>query len=392
MPQSSPNSCQFFVVGGGLAGLSFAIQAARSGYTVALAEKKTYPHNKVCGEYISLESVPFLKWLLPDFNFSTLPIITRTRLTSANGAEASRKLPLGGIGISRYLLDDLLYKEALSSGAEIHTSTKVKNVEGSIGNFKIHTDKGLFKAQFMIGAQGKRSALDGALGRSFVQAQKSHPDLNFVGIKYHVKADLPNDIIELHNFPGGYCGISKIEGDKYCMCYLVNSAWLKQYRGDIPTFQREVMVKNKALARYLAEYEPLIESPVTISNVWFGNKPLIEQDVFMIGDAAGMIAPLSGNGMSMALHASYMLFSLVNKHLRGLITLAELRQQYVEQWNNYFKSRVARGRLLQQILLHPAMSNAAISILSTFPVLLDYVIKSTHGQAFFTNSPSDAVF
>ena len=390
MIKAADTPFDFFVVGGGLAGLSFAIQAARSGYSVALAEKKQFPHHKVCGEYISLESAPFLKWLLPDFNFDVLPIITRTRLTSANGAAVERKLPLGGMGISRFLLDDLLFQEAQRCGAWVYTSTTVSQVSGHSGNFEILTDSGTFSAKHVIGAQGKRSALDIALGRQFIQEQKVHPGSNYVGVKYHVKADLSADLIELHNFPGGYCGISKIEEDKYCLCYLVNTAWLKQYRGDIATFQQEVMAKNKVLSRYLSSYKPLMESPVSISNVWFGNKPLVEQEIFMAGDAAGMIAPLSGNGMSMALHASFLLFQLMDKHVKGQIALNTLKQEYTKQWNLHFKGRVSRGRLLQQVLLHRAMSNATILILKNIPILLDSIIKSTHGKPFFTNSASNA--
>ena len=51
------------IIGGGLAGLSFAIQSAKSGYNTILFEKETYPYHKVCGEYISLESWPFLEKL-----------------------------------------------------------------------------------------------------------------------------------------------------------------------------------------------------------------------------------------------------------------------------------------------------------------------------------------
>jgi flavin-dependent dehydrogenase len=53
------------VIGGGLAGLSFAILCADAGYSVALFEKEEYPFHKVCGEYISLESYDFLQrpWL-----------------------------------------------------------------------------------------------------------------------------------------------------------------------------------------------------------------------------------------------------------------------------------------------------------------------------------------
>ena len=133
---------------------------------------------------------------------------------------------------------------------------------------------------------------------------KSERKQNYVGVKYHVKADLPADQIALHNFSGGYCGISKIEEGRYCLCYLTKSENLKNNRQSIPDMEEKILKKNPALRKLLDEVIVLYEEPVTIAQISFAKKTQIENHVLCIGDAAGMITPLCGNGMSMALHGS----------------------------------------------------------------------------------------
>src|SRR5690349_8762229 len=104
------------VIGGGLAGLATAIQLSKNGYSVILFEKEAYPFHKVCGEYVSLESKDFLASLGLPLNRLDLPLIDTLLLTAPNGKAFRTKLPLGGFGISRYLLDGLLAEEARKNG------------------------------------------------------------------------------------------------------------------------------------------------------------------------------------------------------------------------------------------------------------------------------------
>src|SRR5450755_1590787 len=117
---SVPDQYDVVIAGGGLAGLSLSIQLARAGYTVAVFEKEKYPFNKVCGEYISLESWNFLEDLglpLSDWN---LPVIRRLLLSAPNGDHIEQGLPLGGFGISRYKIDAALAVIARASGVALY--------------------------------------------------------------------------------------------------------------------------------------------------------------------------------------------------------------------------------------------------------------------------------
>src|SRR5215203_5974062 len=116
------------VIGGGLAGLSLAIQLARKKFTVVLFEREKYPFHKVCGEYISMESWCFLQHLGVPLHQMHLPVIEKLRLTAPNGKAFTTTLPLGGFGISRYTLDLLLYQLACDSGVTVLEETRVDDV------------------------------------------------------------------------------------------------------------------------------------------------------------------------------------------------------------------------------------------------------------------------
>ena len=96
------------ILGGGLAGLTLAVQLADAGFSVILFEKEKYPYHKVCGEYISMESFDFLERIGVPLSEMNLPKITELLVSSPNGNYFQRRLDLGGFGVSRYTLDNYL--------------------------------------------------------------------------------------------------------------------------------------------------------------------------------------------------------------------------------------------------------------------------------------------
>ncbi|MBD0368921.1 MAG: FAD-dependent monooxygenase, partial [Flavisolibacter sp.] len=212
------------IIGGGLAGLSLSIQLSRLGHRVLLLEKEKYPFHKVCGEYISMESWPFLENLGVPLRQLGVPRINHLHLTAPNGKLFATSLPLGGFGISRFTLDNLLFEMAKKEGVTILEETKVQNVEADEGSFSVQaTAKGLgtisVTVKMVCGSYGKRSNLDIKWKRSFIEEQRSKLN-NYIAVKYHVHTDWPVHTIGLHNFEGGYCGISKVDGNAHCLCYL----------------------------------------------------------------------------------------------------------------------------------------------------------------------------
>jgi len=232
------------IIGGGLAGLALSIQLAKLGYTVALFEKEKYPFHKVCGEYISMESWNFLEELGLPLSDLKLPIINKLLVTAPNGNRLEQDLPLGGFGISRYMLDAALKEIALKNSVDIFENCKVTETVFLNDEFHVQTMQGKFACRICCGSFGKRSNLDVKWNRSFVN-QKPGKLNNFIAVKYHVKTKFSADTIALHNFKNGYCGISRVEDGKYCLCYLTNAENLKTNNNSIEEMEKNVLQKNE---------------------------------------------------------------------------------------------------------------------------------------------------
>jgi flavin-dependent dehydrogenase len=388
--QMSTSTDQYDIViaGGGLAGLSLSIQLARAGYAVAVFEKEKYPFNKVCGEYISLESWNFLEELglpLSDWN---LPVIRRLLVSAPNGDHIEQGLPLGGFGISRYKIDAALAAIARTSGVALYESTKVNDLVFERSVFHIRTTAGDFRGKVACGTFGKRSNLDIKWERPFIRERATKLN-NYIAVKYHVRpaggeagAQFLPEQIALHNFKDGYCGISRIEDDRYCLCYLTRAKNLQMNGNSIAGMEKNILQQNPFLRRLFSSAGLLFDPPVTIAQISFEKKSQVEEHVLMIGDAAGMITPLSGNGMSMALHGSKIAFQCIDAFLQGETARHEMEQEYRDRWNRQFGRRLWTGRLLQRFFGSEPGTNFLIHSLKHFPRLVAFLIRQTHGQPF----------
>lgn len=375
------------VVGGGLGGLALAIQMARENYKVVLFEKEKYPFHKVCGEYISMESWNFLEALGIPLSTLCLPLIDTLKLSAPNGRSFTTRLPLGGFGISRYMLDDLLSKLAREQGVELLEETKVEDVFPDQDQFHVqyisknNTSSKKIAAKICFGAFGKRSNLDIKWKREFISNSNTRLN-NYVAIKYHVKTKWPANVIGLHNFENGYCGISKIEADKYCLCYLTTAANLKNCGNSISKMQENILYKNPVLKNIFSSSEFIFDTPLTISQISFSRKSLVENNMVMLGDAAGMIAPLCGNGMSMALHSSKIAAICVEQFLQRKLNMNGMQLEYASRWKKEFSKRLKAGRVLQSFFGSVYLSNFFVTCFSTFPFLAKSIIRNTHGSEF----------
>ena len=363
------------IIGGGLAGLIASSLLANSGYQVTLLEKKTYPFHRVCGEYVSNEVLDFLQRnnLFPDF--LDLPEIRKFEFSDTQGNSIRIPLDLGGFGISRFLLDQWLYQQALDRGVQIRTGIQVMNLSFELSGdfFDVHlSDFSTIRSQFVLGAFGKRSKLDKSLNRKFF-FQRSP----YIGVKYHIKTDYVRDTVALHNFNGGYCGLNAIEGDKFNLCYLGNRDQLRQF-GSVEEMEKQVLWKNPVLSRVFQESAFLFEKPEVITEINFEAKLPVENHVLMLGDSAGLITPLCGNGMAMAIHSAKLAVEALNEGKSRF----EVEKIYTNRWNAQFRKRLAVGRQVQHLFGSGRGSVIARNLIQRLPFMANLIIRNTHGQSF----------
>jgi flavin-dependent dehydrogenase len=363
------------IIGGGLAGLTAAIDLSCQGYDVVLFETNSYPHHKVCGEYISNEVRPYLRRLGIDLSIQGAVEITDFEISTVNGYMASTKLPLGGMGMSRYTLDNVLYKKAIEQGVTCKFS-KVAEVAFMKGQFHVKAGNETYFAKVVIGAYGKRSVLDKSLGRDF-----SFNKHGWLAVKGHFNhPSFPQNLVALHNFEGGYGGLSRTESGAVNFCYLANYQTFKRHN-DIGKFNQNVVAENKFLKQFLYESQPIFDSPLTIAQISFQKKAPVVDHILMSGDTAGLIHPLCGNGMAMAIHSAKIASKVIGDYLSNAsYGRSQMEQDYAKVWNRTFKQRLWYGRKLQHLLLRKRYFEVGVRMVGNSKSLLQFLIHKTHGR------------
>lgn len=363
------------IIGGGLAGLTAALHLQKLDFEVTLIEKNSYPHHKVCGEYVSNEVLPYMNWLGISFKILGSSQITELQLTTQNGSSITTTLPLGGFGLSRYTMDNFLYQELLKRNVKVMHDT-VADVVYENELFTVMTSNGqLLSAKHVLGAYGKRSNLDVKLERTFMD--KKSP---YIAVKSHYQGNFKDSLVGLHHFNGGYCGVSKVEDELINICYLADYKSFKKHK-NIEAFQTEVLYKNSFIKEILEHSTLVFRTPITIGQISFERKEPVVNHMLMIGDTAGLIHPLCGNGMAMAIHSAKIAAELIATHsVESPDARTQLENSYEREWKYNFASRIRTGKMLSALLKNNLLQTLALHTLTKMPNLLNRVIKMTHGK------------
>lgn len=364
------------IIGGGLAGCSAAIQLAERGRRVLLLEKRVLPAHKLCGEFLSTEVMALFRRLgvLEAAEAAGAHRIRHVRATTSNGAVYEGDLPGTALGLSRYRLDQILFQRAAASGADARDGTEVRGVEGTLDEgFTVTTRADPYEGRVVLGAYGKRGLLDRKLGRSFLNDASP-----LVAFKAHYEGARLPGLIELHSFPGGYAGLSHVEEGRANLCWIGEARLLKAAGSTPEAMIERSLTQNESLAARLHSMRRVSESFLAVSQVSLARKPAFEQDVCMIGDTAGMIAPLCGDGMAMALRSAELAAPHVEAFLQGGPAGA-FREGYAAAWKQAFCLRVRLGRWMHRSYLRPAVAGAVVRACRWTPGLGRWLICQTRG-------------
>ncbi len=324
------------IAGAGLAGLTCSIHLKKLGWNVLVIEKEIFPRHKVCGEYISNEIREYLISLGFNPQNHNCSEVSSFKIFSQNGSSISHELKMGGFGLSRFSLDKELYNIALKEGVEFINDEVISAHKEQFS--AVHTLSGKeFYSKVFISAAGKRSKVDKALSRSFMSKRSS-----WMGVKAHYEGEWKSNEVALFQFDGGYCGVSKVENGKINVCYLVQTEAFKKI-GNLDDFERKVMFLNPSFKSAMTGLKRTMNRKV-ISQIYFGKKEKASREATFLGDSAGMIYPLAGNGMAIAIHTAKIYSELLNLHLIGERTLEEINRNYSIKWNKTFNKRINKSK------------------------------------------------
>ena len=336
------------IVGAGPAGSTLAALLARRGQSVALIDRDSFPRDKLCGEFLSYDALPLLEAL--NIDLGDAPTITGCRVISRHRAYEF-DFPHAARGISRSLLDATLFRAAVRAGATpIEHSAAIR-----ISRASVALEDGEIRARLVVGAWGRWGRFDAQLQRAFV-TDRSHRNFGF---KRHYRGRRPatgdrNDI-ELYSFDRGYLGVSPIEEGESNICGLVHASRLSGHKGRWDAFVDTIRRDEPTLEAMYSRFEPAQEGFLSSEPVIFRPRSPVEEGIFMIGDASGIIDPLTGNGMAMAMQSAFLAAPFVVRALAS-----DVESEYCERHHQFFGTRIAWSRRVAWLLSRPAMLDAVL--------------------------------
>jgi menaquinone-9 beta-reductase len=372
------------IIGGGPAGSAAALFLRRSGYTVCLIEKKLFPRETLCGEFISKEVTDGLTGLGLFGAFVKLAPnpITILQLHDARGRSVEADLGFTGYGITRGTFDHFLLSEAQQKGACIIQPAEVSEITRSGERFTVRCLCGSGEREIIasrvIAAYGRQNILDKRLHRNFT-GSRSH--LN--GVKFHLdRSECPGvDARAIHLFTGAqmYCGVNAVNESKVTVCYLEKrEAGDENPRRRLQRFAAEnASFRNSFTDRFARACD---EVPLYgTGNIYFGRKDVVCDGIFMAGDAACVIAPLAGDGMGMAFQNARLLAEVFDAQRARSLDAHSTEALYRRRHRTLFDRRLRIARSIQSILLSPALRTAGVSAVHAVPGLLPAFVSLTRG-------------
>jgi menaquinone-9 beta-reductase len=338
---------------------------ARAGHHPILIERTAGPIDKVCGDFLSQDTIKRAQLLGVDPTALGAAPIHRVRLTHGERA-VDAALPFPALGLSRRMLDSALLRQAAKAGAILHTGQTVRRLTHDGNQWSIQTDT-ILTAETVFLATGKHDLRD---------APRAHTERDAVGMKmYFELAPEParslDGTIELTLFPGGYAGMQGVEAGQTVLCIAAERAAFLAYGGGWDALIAAIKRGSPRFARMLAGARPLLPRPLAVAGLPYGYQAS-PGSLFRLGDQAAVIPSLTGDGIAIALHSG---------------------QQAAEAWIGALDAptyqRALSCSLAPQmrlaLLLHRAgmsrlTQTAAIPLARLFPSLLRHAASRTRVQ------------
>ncbi|MGH6632901.1 MAG: NAD(P)/FAD-dependent oxidoreductase, partial [Sphingopyxis sp.] len=289
------------IVGAGPAGSAAAIGLAGAGAKILLLERARETGDALCGGFLSWQTLKRLDALGIDRAALGGQTIRRVRLF-AGQRHSETALPGEAMGVSRHRLDGALQAAAIAAGAGLERGVHATALEG--GGVQTR-DGATLTAPSIFLAAGKHGFR--GFAREPAEWQRADPAMGLrLRLPTHPTLDrLIGDAVELHLFDRGYAGLVRQEDGSGNLCLAVHKSRLDEAGGDPAALLHTLGAAMPHLGERLAHAD-FSFGVDAIGHVPYGWRTRdTAPGLFRLGDQAGVIPSLAGEGMGVALASAY---------------------------------------------------------------------------------------
>jgi flavin-dependent dehydrogenase len=331
------------IIGGGPAGSAAAIRLADIGLRVRLYEKARFPRRKLCGGFLSPESLQDLESLgvLDDLKRAGAAPVRRAVISSPSGAHAEVALQGAGLSISRERLDALLLDRARAAGVTVCEVSDGRAHEG--------------EAEWTIYAAGRQPG----------------PGVRYYGLQtIFENAEGVTDQVEIDLVKAGYVGLARQEDGRVNVCALTTRQSFQESGPSEDEVLAGWMAQNPLLGKRLAGANR-VSSWAAVGPVCMGLHRLSEPRRLFTGDAACVVDPFAGEGLTMALRCASLLQESFSQ------TRWPVEAAYRRAWHQAFDRSLRFQRWTRHVLARRALHEPVVRGFQTFPGLLSWWTTQT---------------
>lgn len=381
------------VVGAGPAGAVAALAGARRGLRVALIDRHTFPRDKTCGDGIGPGAVRTLRGLGLDEILAGRSPVASVTVFGPTGRRSRSPVPVlpGKVSdvfvVPRLEFDHFLFRKAIEAGAADFTGTRCVDTQaqGETRSLAVRTADGAeqtLHARLVVGADGAYSTMR----RQLVSEGK--PDPKYSGIAMRAYADS-------REFQG-----SATSGPS--MLFEFNRDLLPSYGWIFPAGPgrinigvglplAELQARGTDLRRLLdgfaeklrargVEVGPLSDQRSHHLPGVIGMPRLAHERAVLIGDAASMINPVSGEGIAYSVTAAARLIRALPDRLADRSALQGALAAFEREFRAAHRWHFHSCRLTMELLRHPGSAKAIVRGLQNDPRVLSGMFDMLFGD------------